>query len=52
MHVNQARQRQDIGIALLKTLLAASEKEKFWTLTAKNFVVRSNIIESKSEYTN
>ncbi len=29
------KQRQGIGSALLKTLLAASEKEKYWTITAE-----------------
>ena len=41
MHVSQARQRQGIGRALLEALLAASEKEKYWTLTAE--IIAENV---------
>ncbi len=35
VHVSQEKQRHGIGTALLKALLAASEKEKYWTVTAE-----------------
>ena len=35
VHVGKTRQRQGIGTALLKALFAASENEKYWTLTAE-----------------
>ena len=35
VHVGKAGQRQGIGTALLKALFAASENEKYWTLTAE-----------------
>ena len=35
VHVGKAGQRQGVGTALLQALFAASEKEKFWTLTAE-----------------
>ena len=35
VHVGKARQRQGVGTALLQALFAASEKEKYWTLTAE-----------------
>ena len=35
VHVGKAGQKQGIGTALLKALFAASENEKFWTLTAE-----------------
>ena len=35
VHVGKARQKQGIGTALLKALFAASENEKYWTLTAE-----------------
>ena len=35
VHVVKARQKQGIGTALLKALFAASENEKYWTLTAE-----------------
>ena len=41
VHVSQAGQRQGIGITLLKALLASSEKEKYWTLTAE--IISENI---------
>ena len=41
VHVRQEKQRQGIGSALLKALLAASEKEKYWTITAE--IISENI---------
>ena len=41
VHVRQEKQRQGIGSALLKVLLAASEKEKYWTITAE--IISENI---------
>ena len=35
VHVGKAGQRQGVGTALLQALFAASEKEKYWTLTAE-----------------
>ena len=35
VHVGKAVQKQGIGTALLKALFAASENEKYWTLTAE-----------------
>ena len=35
VHVGKAGQRQGVGTALLQALFAASENEKFWTLTAE-----------------
>ena len=37
----QEKQKQGIGSALLKALLAASEKEKYWTMTAE--IISENI---------
>ena len=41
VHVRQEKQRQGIGSALLKALLAASEKEKYWTISAE--IISENI---------
>ena len=35
VHVRYEKQRQGIGSDLLKSLLSASEKEKYWTITAE-----------------
>ena len=35
VHVGKAGQRQGVGTALLQALFAASENEKYWTLTAE-----------------
>ena len=35
VHVRHEKQRQGIGSDLLKSLLTASEKEKYWTITAE-----------------
>ena len=35
VHVGKGGQRQGVGTALLQALFAASENEKFWTLTAE-----------------
>ncbi len=35
VHVGKAVQKQGIGTALLQALFAASENEKYWTLTAE-----------------
>ncbi len=46
VHVRQEKQRQGIGSALLKALLAASEKEKYWKILN---MIRENRLTEKGE---